>query len=112
MGAIRHSGQRAGAGVRTDLTAALLDQPGVSERIADLAPMRRLATPEEVASAILSLASPAAEAASARYGWPLHVIDGAGDQPEFERPEAFLGELGAILAAAPGEKPPATVAGR
>jgi NAD(P)-dependent dehydrogenase (short-subunit alcohol dehydrogenase family) len=46
--------------VRTDLTAALLDQPGVAERIADLTPMRRLATPEEVASAILFLASPAA----------------------------------------------------
>ena len=46
--------------VRTDLTAGLLDQPGVSERIADLTPMRRLATPEEVAGAILFLASPAA----------------------------------------------------
>ena len=46
--------------VRTDLTAALLDQPGVAERIADLTPMRRLATPEEGASAILFLVSPAA----------------------------------------------------
>ena len=46
--------------VRTDLTAGLLDQPGVGERIADLTPMRRLATPEEVAGAILFLASPAA----------------------------------------------------
>ena len=46
--------------VRTDLTAALLDQPGVTERIADLTPMRRLATAEEVAYAILFLASPAA----------------------------------------------------
>ena len=46
--------------VRTDLTAALLDRPGVIERIAELTPMRRLATPEEVAHAILFLASPAA----------------------------------------------------
>ena len=46
--------------VRTDLTAAVLDQPGVMERIAELTPMRRLATPEEVACAILFLASPAA----------------------------------------------------
>jgi NAD(P)-dependent dehydrogenase (short-subunit alcohol dehydrogenase family) len=46
--------------VRTDLTAAVLDQPGVAERIADLTPMRRLATTEEVANAILFLASPAA----------------------------------------------------
>jgi NAD(P)-dependent dehydrogenase (short-subunit alcohol dehydrogenase family) len=46
--------------VRTDLTAPLLDQPGVLERIRDLTPMRRLATAEEVANAILFLASPAA----------------------------------------------------
>jgi NAD(P)-dependent dehydrogenase (short-subunit alcohol dehydrogenase family) len=46
--------------VRTDLTAAVLDQPGILERIAELTPLRRLATPEEVANAILFLASPAA----------------------------------------------------
>jgi NAD(P)-dependent dehydrogenase (short-subunit alcohol dehydrogenase family) len=46
--------------VRTGLTADLLDQPGVMDRIAALTPMGRLATPEEVASTILFLASPAA----------------------------------------------------
>lgn len=46
--------------VRTDLTAGLLDQPGVAERIAELTPLRRLATTQEVAHAILFLASPAA----------------------------------------------------
>ncbi len=46
--------------VRTNLTAPLLDQPGVMERIAALTPMGRLATPEEIAHAILYLASPAA----------------------------------------------------
>ena len=46
--------------VRTDLTAAVLDQPGVMERIAGLTPLRRLATPQEIANAILFLASPAA----------------------------------------------------
>jgi NAD(P)-dependent dehydrogenase (short-subunit alcohol dehydrogenase family) len=46
--------------VRTDLTAGLLDQAGVLDRIAELTPLRRLATPEEVALAILFLASPAA----------------------------------------------------
>lgn len=40
-----------------------------------------------------------AEAASARYGWPLHVIDGAGDDPGMERPEAFVAAVGEILAA-------------
>lgn len=38
-----------------------------------------------------------AESASARYGWPLHVIDGAADDPAFEQPEAFLGALQAAL---------------
>jgi len=46
--------------VRTDLTAGMLDQSGVLDRIAGLTPLRRLATPEEVALAILFLASPAA----------------------------------------------------
>ena len=46
--------------VRTNLTAALLDQPGIVERIATLTPLKRLATPDEIAWAILYLASPAA----------------------------------------------------
>jgi NAD(P)-dependent dehydrogenase (short-subunit alcohol dehydrogenase family) len=46
--------------VRTDLTAAVLDRPGIMERIAELTPLRRLATTDEVARAILFLASPAA----------------------------------------------------
>ena len=31
-----------------------------------------------------------AEAASARYGWPLHVIEDANDDPPIEQPEAVL----------------------
>jgi pimeloyl-ACP methyl ester carboxylesterase len=38
-----------------------------------------------------------AEAASARYGWPLHVIESARDDPGFEQPEAFLEALRAVL---------------
>ena len=34
-----------------------------------------------------------AEAASARYEWPLAVIEDAGDDPPIERPEAFLDAL-------------------
>ena len=41
-----------------------------------------LATPLEVA-----------EAASARYGWPLHVIEDCGDDPPIEQPEAFVRAL-------------------
>jgi pimeloyl-ACP methyl ester carboxylesterase len=41
-----------------------------------------------------------AEAASASYGWPLHVIENARDDPAFEQPGAFLEALRAAL----GEK--------
>jgi pimeloyl-ACP methyl ester carboxylesterase len=39
-----------------------------------------------------------AEAASARYGWPLHVIESAGDDPAIEQPERFLEVLRLVLA--------------
>jgi pimeloyl-ACP methyl ester carboxylesterase len=39
-----------------------------------------------------------AEAASARYGWRLHVLDDAGDDPAFEQPDAFVAALRATLA--------------
>jgi len=37
------------------------------------------------------------EATSARYGWPLRVIDRAGHVPHIERPEAFLAALSPAL---------------
>jgi hypothetical protein len=41
-----------------------------------------------------------AEAASARHGWPLRVIDHAGDDPPMEQPAAFLAALRTVLASA------------
>jgi pimeloyl-ACP methyl ester carboxylesterase len=41
-----------------------------------------------------------AEAASARYGWPLHVIEQAADDPAVEQPEAFLHALRGALGSA------------
>jgi pimeloyl-ACP methyl ester carboxylesterase len=38
-----------------------------------------------------------ARAASARHGWPLHVIEDAADDPAVEQPEAFLRGLHAAL---------------
>jgi pimeloyl-ACP methyl ester carboxylesterase len=38
-----------------------------------------------------------AEAASARYGWPLHVIENAADDPPIEQPAAFVRTLRAAL---------------
>jgi pimeloyl-ACP methyl ester carboxylesterase len=39
-----------------------------------------------------------AEAASKRYGWPLHVIEGAGDDAPIEQPDEFLRALRVSLA--------------
>jgi pimeloyl-ACP methyl ester carboxylesterase len=39
-----------------------------------------------------------AQAASARYGWPLHVIEDAGDDPALEQPGAFSSALRVALA--------------
>ena len=38
-----------------------------------------------------------AERASARYGWPLHVIERAADDPARDRPEAFVAALRSTL---------------
>jgi pimeloyl-ACP methyl ester carboxylesterase len=38
-----------------------------------------------------------AETASARYGWPLHVIENCADDPPIDQPEAFLEALRAAL---------------
>lgn len=38
-----------------------------------------------------------AEAASARYGWPLHVIENCADDPPRDQPEAFLRALHTAL---------------
>lgn len=46
----------------------------------------------------LQVRLPVAEAAAARHGWPLHVIDGAGDDPAVEQPAAFLSALRGVLA--------------
>lgn len=39
----------------------------------------------------------AAERASERYGWPLHVIEGARDDPAAEQPDAFIRALRSAL---------------
>lgn len=45
-----------------------------------------------------------AERASARYGWPLHVIEDCRDDPAFEQPEAFLAALRTALGASSTEE--------
>lgn len=38
-----------------------------------------------------------AERASARYGWPLHVIEDTGDDPAVEQPHAFMEAMRPVL---------------
>lgn len=40
-----------------------------------------------------------AEEASARYGWPLHVIEHCADEPSLDQPRAFVAALRAIVRA-------------
>ena len=38
-----------------------------------------------------------AKEASARYGWPLHIVEGAADDPAVEQPAAFMQVLREVL---------------
>ena len=64
--------------------------------------LARIAVPVTLIWGRYDLATPLriAEAASARYRWPLHVIEDAADDPAIEQPEAFLGALCAALGGA------------
>ena len=39
----------------------------------------------------------AAESASRAFGWPLHVVEDAADDPALEQPEAFVGVLRTVI---------------
>lgn len=66
--------------------------------------LARIAVPTALIWGREDMATPvaAAEAAAARYGWPLHVIADAGDDPPFDQPAAFLDALRVILDAPVG----------
>jgi pimeloyl-ACP methyl ester carboxylesterase len=85
--------------VRTAV-ATLMEQlgaPAISS--GDLA---RIAVPTTLIWGRHDRATPlaAAESASARFGWPLHVIENCNDDPPVEQPEALLRVLRAALAGA------------
>jgi len=108
-------GLRATMGERLDtLEAYALDRARHGEMSAAVRRlMRELGTPAIPAGELSRISAPTtliwgredlqvrlavAEAASARHGWPLHVIDGAADDPAVERPEEFMRALGTALA--------------
>jgi pimeloyl-ACP methyl ester carboxylesterase len=77
--------------------AALMEQLGVPAiPPADLA---RIAAPTTLIWGRHDRATPlsVAEAASARFGWPLHVIENCNDDPPVEQPEALLRALRTVL---------------
>ncbi len=59
----------------------------------------RIQTPTSLIWGRHDLATPLtiAEAVGTRHGWPLHVIEGAGDDPPLDQPEAFLDALHAAI---------------
>ncbi|MGH6943370.1 MAG: alpha/beta fold hydrolase [Geminicoccaceae bacterium] len=80
--------------------AALMEQfGGPAIPSPDLA---QIAVPTSLIWGRHDLATPlsVAEVASARYGWPLQVIENANDDPPVEQPEALLRALHAALVSA------------
>jgi pimeloyl-ACP methyl ester carboxylesterase len=63
------------------------------------AELERITVPVALIWGRHDLATPVqvAEAASARYGWPLRVIEDTGDDPAIEQPEAFVDALRGML---------------
>jgi pimeloyl-ACP methyl ester carboxylesterase len=63
------------------------------------ASLARLAVPTTLVWGRHDLVTPlrVAEAASRELGWPLHVIDGAADDPALDQPDAFLAVIRQIL---------------
>ena len=61
--------------------------------------LRRIAVPTTLLWGRHDMVTPVdvAEAASARYGWPLHVLEDAADDPALEAPEEFLQVLQAAV---------------
>lgn len=72
------------------------------------ADLTRIAVPTTLVWGRHDLATPlsVAQAASAKYGWPLRVIENAGDDPPMEQPEAFLEALRAALGSSSGARAP------
>lgn len=77
---------------------ALIGQFAATAIPADV--LDRIAVPTALIWGRDDLATPlrVAERAAARHGWPLHVIDGAGDDPVLDRPDEFRDVLRAAIA--------------
>ena len=70
---------------------------GMAEIPADV--LARISVPTTLIWGRHDLATPlrVAEAASRAFGWPLHVVENAADDPAFEQPEAFVDVLHSVI---------------
>jgi pimeloyl-ACP methyl ester carboxylesterase len=86
----------------TSALGALMGEFGVAA--IPPAELARIAVPTTLVWGRHDIATPLeiAEAASARYGWRLHVIENAADDPPIEQPQAFLRALDTALALTEG----------
>jgi pimeloyl-ACP methyl ester carboxylesterase len=91
--------ERAGTPSVQSAVAALMGQLGVPA--IPPAGLARIAVPTTLIWGRHDRATPlsVAEAATARFGWPLHIIENCNDDPPVEQPEAILRVLRTALGA-------------
>jgi pimeloyl-ACP methyl ester carboxylesterase len=89
-----------GAASRYQKTALRSLMPEFGLRAVPMADLARISIPTALIWGRHDRQTPlhVAEHARDRFGWPLHVIDDAADDPGFEQPMAFLGALRTALA--------------
>ena len=86
---------------RLATVGALMAEFGLAEIPADM--LARISVPTTLIWGRHDLATPlrVAEAASRAFGWPLHVVENAADDPALEQPEAFVELLHSVTGSDP-----------
>ena len=82
---------------RLAAVGTLMAEFGIAEIPEDL--LARISVPTSLIWGRHDLATPlrVAEAASRAFGWPLHVVENAADDPALEQPEAFIDVLHSVI---------------
>ena len=82
---------------RLAIVGAMMAEFGFAEIPADV--LARISVPTSLIWGRHDLATPlrVAEAASRAFGWPLHIVENAADDPALEQPEAFVDVLQSVI---------------
>ncbi len=82
---------------RLAMVGAMMAEFGFAEIPADV--LARISVPTSLIWGRHDLATPlrVAEAASRAFGWPLHIVENAADDPALEQPEAFVDVLQSVI---------------